>query len=74
MATKNKFNTARLFQKHPILTPDAWAHAIGGRNARTRVVAQAKYYAETGRLRRLTRGLYAVVPIGTEPRTCRSVE
>ena len=69
MATKNKSNAARLFQEHPILPLDAWAREIGGRNARTRVVAQAKYYAGTGRLRRLTRGLYAVVPIGTEPRT-----
>jgi hypothetical protein len=65
MVTKRKFSAARLFQEHPILTLDVWARELAGRNSRSRVVAQAKYYAETGRLRRLTRGLYAVVPVGT---------
>jgi predicted transcriptional regulator of viral defense system len=60
-------NADQLFTEHPVLTLDAWAAAIGGDRAMPRAKAAAKYYTKTGRLRRLTRGLYAVVPPGLDP-------
>jgi predicted transcriptional regulator of viral defense system len=68
MASKSNTSAARLFQDHPVLTLDVWERQLGGPNSRACAVEQAKYYAEVGRLRRLTRGLYAVTPLGTEPR------
>lgn len=56
-----------LFAEHPVLTLDTWVAAIGGPRGAARAKAAAKYYARTGRLRRLTRGLYAVVPPGQDP-------
>ena len=52
-----------------MVTLDLWERELGGRNSRAHAVDQAKYYAEVGRLRRLTRGLYAVTPIGADART-----
>ena len=69
MDSKSSASAALLFQEHPVLTLDLWERELGGRNSRARAVDQAKYYAEVGRLRRLTRGLYAVTPIGTDART-----
>lgn len=69
METKSNSSAAQLLQDHPVLTLDVWSRQLGGANSRARAVEQAKYYAEVGRLRRLTRGLYAVMPIGTESRT-----
>jgi predicted transcriptional regulator of viral defense system len=69
VAGKHNANAALLFQEHPVLTLDLWERQLGGPNSRARAVEQAKYYAEVGRLRRLARGLYAVTPIGTDPRT-----
>lgn len=60
-------SAAQLFQEHPVLTLDLWARQLGGPNSRARAAEQAKYYAEVGRLRRLTRGLYAITPTGTDP-------
>jgi predicted transcriptional regulator of viral defense system len=55
-----------MLQDHPVLTLDVWTKELGGRNACARALDQAKYYTETGRLRRLARGLYAVVPLGVD--------
>jgi predicted transcriptional regulator of viral defense system len=69
MEGKRTATAALLFQEHPVLTLDLWERELGGRNSRARAVEQAKYYAEAGRLRRLTRGLYAVTPLGADART-----
>ena len=66
MNAERKSRAARILQDHPVLTLDLWAKALGGRTARTRALDQAKYYCGTGRLRRLARGLYAVVPLGVD--------
>ena len=57
----------KLFAEHPVLTLDTWVAAIGGPRGAARAKAAAKYYARTSRLRRLTRGLNAVVPPGQDP-------
>jgi len=58
-----------LFARHPVLRLDTWARLLRGPNSGKRAVDRAKYYCETGRLKRLTRGLYAVVPPGAKPQT-----
>jgi len=73
MAMKSKPEATRghrlewLFARHPVLVLETWARYIKGPNSGKRAVDKAKYYCETGRLKRLTRGLYAVVPPGVKP-------
>ena len=66
-STARPKDVRELFAEHSILTLEVWAAAIGGPRAEARARAAAKYYTKTGRLRRLTRGLYAVVPAGVDP-------
>ena len=56
-----------VFVRHPILTLEAWAEFLGGPHKKAQARDRAKYYCGTGRLRLLTRGLYAVVPPGADP-------
>ena len=60
--------TAELFARHPVLTLDKWANALGGQKALSRAAARARYHLGTGRLRRVARGVYAVVPPGARAR------
>ena len=73
MATHSKqfrrylLDNQQIFARHPILTLGAWADDLGS-SAFTRVARErARYYRKTGRLLKLTRGIYAVVPPGTQP-------
>ncbi len=51
---------------NPVFSLEDLAKVAGGRNARARARERAKYYAETGRVRRLARELYAAVPAGAK--------
>jgi predicted transcriptional regulator of viral defense system len=51
--------------EHPVFRLDELAAVAGGREPRRTARERVKYYVETGRLRRLSRELYAVVPQGT---------
>jgi len=48
--------------EHPVFTLDDLAAVAGGKEPRRTARERVKYYVETGRLRRLSRELYAVVP------------
>ncbi|OFV84912.1 MAG: hypothetical protein A2W26_00395 [Acidobacteria bacterium RBG_16_64_8] len=61
-------DSGALFAEHPVLTLETWADAMTGPRAAARARSAAKYYTKTGRLRRLTRGLYVVVPPGADPK------
>lgn len=65
--SKSRGSAEAFFARHPVLTTDSWACVLGGRSATTRAREMARYYTRTGRLRRLARGVYAVVPPGTDP-------
>ena len=58
--------TLRAYQdflgEHPVFTLDDLAQVAGGKEPRRTARERVKYYVETGRLRRLARELYAVVP------------
>jgi predicted transcriptional regulator of viral defense system len=74
MKTKDKSarrslpNNEVFFARNPVVTLNSWAEHLdrptGARLARER----ARYYTRTGKLRMLTRGLYAVVPPGADPK------
>jgi predicted transcriptional regulator of viral defense system len=52
--------------QHPVFTLDDLTAVAGGKEPRQTARERVKYYVETGRLRRLARELYAVVPQGTK--------
>lgn len=60
--------TAEFFSRHPVLTLEEWARALGGPQSPSRAAARARYHLGTGRLRRIARGVYAVVPPGARAR------
>lgn len=62
-----KSHPETLFTRHPVLTLETWAAALGGPPAAARARDRARYYCRTGRLRRLAHGLYAVVSPGADP-------
>lgn len=51
---------------NPVFSLDDLAKVAGGRDPRARARERVKYYAETGRVRRLARELYAAVPAGAQ--------
>ncbi len=53
--------------EYPVFTLDDLSAVAGGREPRLTARERVKYYVETGRLRRLSRELYAVVPQGVKP-------
>ncbi len=65
LATKPRGNDM-FFARNPVLTLDAWAKTLVGCARERRARERARYYTRTGRLRRLTRGVYAVVPPGAD--------
>ena len=65
--SKSRWAPEALFAERPLLTLDLWARALGGPSATRRARDMARYYCRTGRLRRLTRELYAAVPPGADP-------
>ena len=64
-----ELQTAELFARHPVLTLEKWAKALGGPKALSRAAARARYHLGTGRLRRVARGVYAVLPPGARARS-----
>jgi predicted transcriptional regulator of viral defense system len=63
-----RLDVEALFADHPVLTLGTWAATLGGPRAAARARQGVKYYSKTGKLRRLTHGVYAVVPPGVEAR------
>ncbi len=57
--------TAEFFATHPVFSLDEAARALVPPGGRAGMVERLKYYLEMGRLRLVTRGVYAVVPPGT---------
>lgn len=63
-ASNDDAGTARFFARNPVFRLEDWAKATGERGSPTRTHDRARYHVESGRLLRLERGLFAVVPAG----------
>ena len=61
---EGKVKTAEFFATHPVFSLDEAAHALAPPGGRRGTVERLKHHLETGRLKFVTRGIYAVVPAG----------
>lgn len=59
--------TSELFATHPVFSLDEAEHALAPPGGRVGTVERLKHHLASGRLRLVTRGVYAVVPIGVPP-------
>lgn len=59
--------TAEFLATHPVFSLDEAVEVLDSPSGRPGTVERLKYYLGKGRLRLLTRGIYAVVPSGVKP-------
>lgn len=64
MATTRQVDSAAFFATHPVFSLTEATAAWGPRRGSAAVVNRLKHHLKTGRLKRLARELYAVVPAG----------
>jgi predicted transcriptional regulator of viral defense system len=62
MNTKQQLRGTDFFADHPVFSLDEAVSAMAGDGGRRRVVERLKYHLKTGRLKRVAREVYAVVP------------
>jgi predicted transcriptional regulator of viral defense system len=63
--------TADFLQTHPVFSLDEAARALKPAGGRDAAFERLMYYVEKGRLKPVSRGVYATVPPGTDPRKFR---
>jgi predicted transcriptional regulator of viral defense system len=61
--------TTTFFARNPVFRLEDWVATSRGRNRVARTHERARYHVETGRLLRLGRGLFAVVPPGRDAKS-----
>jgi len=64
--------TFEFFATHSVFSLDEASEALDPPGGRKGTVERLKYYLEKGRLRLITRGIYAVVPPGMQPQQFQS--
>ena len=62
MNTERKLNATDFFVGHPVFSLDEAVEVLAWGRKRLGVVDRLKYHLKTGRLKRVTREIYAVVP------------
>lgn len=62
MNTEHKLKVTDFFATHPVFSLDTTVEALAPGGKRSGVVDRLKYHLKTGRLKRVTREIYAVVP------------
>lgn len=62
--TVRKVKTSEFFATHPVFSLDEATNAFMSRRGRSGTIERLKYHLDTGRLKLVTRGIYAVVPPG----------
>jgi predicted transcriptional regulator of viral defense system len=65
--TKRKIGTSDFFATHPVFSLQEAAQALAPPGGKSGAVARLKYHLKSGRLKRVTREIYAVVPPGLIP-------
>lgn len=71
MSTDQKLKATDFFAGHPVFSLDEAAAALMPGGKRLRVVERLKHHLRTGRLKRVTREIYAVVPPTLSPEDFR---
>lgn len=71
MSTDQKLKATDFFAGHPVFSLDEAAAALMPEGKRLRVVERLKHHLRTGRLKRVTREIYAVVPPALSPEDFR---
>jgi predicted transcriptional regulator of viral defense system len=66
MATKRKVTTAEFLATHPVFSLPEATEALAPAGGTRGAVERLKYHVKNGRLRRVARGVYAVVPRDVE--------
>ena len=64
---KRKVKTQDFFSTHPVFSLDEATSALAPPNGKAGTVERLKYHLQVGRLKLVTREIYAVVPPGTAP-------
>ncbi|MBN1223092.1 MAG: hypothetical protein JXB23_07565 [Candidatus Aminicenantes bacterium] len=59
--------TAEFFSLHPVFSLEMAAEALNPTGGQTGTIERLKYYLEKGRLKLITRGIYAVIPSSVDP-------
>lgn len=67
MYAERKVSTAQFFADHPVFSLSEAVEALAPPGGRRGAVERLKYHVAAGRLRRVARETYAVVPPGIEP-------
>ncbi|MDY7107962.1 MAG: hypothetical protein SYC29_04930 [Planctomycetota bacterium] len=71
MAKKRQADTDAFFARHPVFTLDEAVRTLQSRGGRQGVKERLRHHVETGRLRSIARGIYAVVPTGQSAESFR---
>ena len=66
MATERKLPTSQFFATHPVFSLREATETLAPSGGRKGAVERLKYHVESGRLKRVARGIYAVVPPGVD--------
>jgi len=66
---QNKVKTQEFFEANPVFSLDDATRALRPASGRLGTVQRLKHHLRAGRLKRVTRGVYAVVAPGSKPRT-----
>ena len=69
--TQRKVSSVEFFARHPVFSLEQANHELAPPGGRTGTVERLRYHIETGRLKLVARGLYAVVPPGTSSEALR---
>lgn len=71
MAKKRQVDLRVFFATHPVFTLDQFSAAVGPDVGRSALAGRLSYHSRTGRIRSITRRIYAVVPPGRSPKSLR---
>lgn len=70
-STKRKVSSAEFFARHPVFSLEEANRELAPPGGRAGTLERLRYHIETGRLKLVARGLYAVVPPGTSREVLR---
>jgi hypothetical protein len=70
LAAKRQVGTESFLERHPVFRLEQAARAFGHQDRRA-TLERLRYHVSAGRLKQVTRGVYARVPLGVDPHSFR---